>query len=68
MHDKLNKQKQILKDLISQAIDGMPLMIKSLIMSYRSSVFQLVDNLTEEQMQSVVDKAKQIVALVECEE
>lgn len=46
----------------------MPLMIKSLIMSYRSSVFQLVDNLTEEQMTSVVEKAKQIVALVECEE
>ena len=68
MSDKLNKQKQILKDLISQAVDGMPLMIRSLIMSYRSSVYQLVDNLTEEQMNSVVEKAKQIVALVECEE
>ena len=37
-------------------------------MSYRSTVFQLVDNLTEEQMNEIVDKAKSIVALVECEE
>jgi len=43
-------------------------MMKSLVMSYRSTVYQLVDNLTEEQMNGVVTKAKEIVKLVECEE
>lgn len=43
-------------------------MIKSLILSNRSSVYRLVDNLTEEQMAGVVAKAKEIVKLVECEE
>lgn len=35
---------------------------------YRSSVVQLVDNITEEQMENIVSQAKGIVELVECED
>ena len=43
-------------------------MIRSLITSYRSTVYRLVDDLTEEQMNAIVERAKDIVKLVECEE
>lgn len=46
----------------------MPIMVQGLIRANISSVYRLVDNLTEEQMQNVVTKAKEIVALVECED
>ena len=34
---------------------------------YQSTVMQLVDGLTEEQMNNIVEQAKGIVALVECD-
>lgn len=40
-------------------------MLKSLAMTYLSSVLSLVDNITEEQMEQVIAKAKEIVDLVE---
>lgn len=43
-------------------------MVKSLIMANRSTVFQLVDNLTEEQMNDILSKAHGILSMLECEE
>lgn len=42
-------------------------MVKGIAMAYRSTVYQLVDGLTEEQMDAVICKAREIIALVECE-
>lgn len=44
------------------------MMLKGLAMSYRSTVYQLVDSITEEQMNEIINKAKSLIAIVECEE
>lgn len=65
---RLQRQKQILKNLLDEMTKDLPPMIQTIVAVNRSTVCQLLDNLSEEQMDEIVSKARAIVNLVDCKE
>ena len=66
--NRLTRQKQILRNLLDEMTDSLPPMVQTIVAMNRSTVYQLLDNLTEEQMDEIVSKARSIVDLVDCKE
>ena len=64
--NRLTKQKQALKNLIEEMTNDLPPMLMSLWIVNRSTVFRLLDNLSSEQMNNIVSKAREIVDMIDC--
>ena len=65
---KLLRQKEALKNLIEEMTKELPPMLMSIWVINRSTVMQLVDKLTVEQMDAIIAKARSVIDLIECAE
>ena len=63
---RLTKQKEALKNLIEEMTNDLPPMLMSMWIVNRSTVFRLLDNLTSEQMDAIVSRAREIVNMIDC--
>ena len=66
--NRLKRQKQALKKLIEEMTSDLPPMLEIIWVANRSTVYQLLDNLAEEQMDAIVSKAREIVNMIDCAE
>ena len=65
--NKLERQKQAIKNLISSMVESLPVPILSMIMCYRGTIDKAVDNLTSEQLDNVIAQAKKLIESIECD-
>lgn len=65
MSDLNQLKKQRLKSLILELLNEVPPPIGTMIALYRSSVMSLVDGLTDEQVDTIISKAKELISFVE---
>ena len=63
---RLTRQKEALRNLIEEMTQNLPPMLMGIWMVNRSTVCQLLDNLTEDQMNAIVTKAREIVDSIDC--
>ena len=65
-NSRLQKQKEALKNLVEEMTNDLPPMLAGIWMVNRSMVYQLLDNLTSEQMDAIVSRAREIVNMIDC--
>ena len=68
LENKLEKQKQKLQSLIEEMTNDLPPMLMSLWVVNRSQIYRLVDNITADQMDAIITKAREIVDMMECKD
>ena len=66
--NKLEQQKQSIKNLIASMVESLPLPVLTMITCYRGTIDKAVDNLTEEQIAFVINEAKKLIATLECDD
>ena len=64
--NRLKRQKEALTNLVEEMTNDLPPMLMSIWIVNRSTVFRLLDNLTAEQMDAIVLKAREIVDMIDC--
>lgn len=57
----LEKRKKAILELIEEMIKNLPPMVQTMLMMYRSTVYQFVDTLTLEQTDELIDKVQEII-------
>ena len=48
-------------------MEGLPLPILTMLSCYRGTIDTVIDNLTEEQIERVINEAKALIQAIECE-
>ena len=63
MNELKNPQetKNRIKNLVEEMSQNLPLPVKMILTTYRSTVHQFIDNLTDEQLEKVIDQAQEII-------
>ena len=67
-NSRLQKQKEALRNLVEEMTNDLPPMLAGIWMVNRSTVYQLLDNLSSEQMDAIVSRAREIVDMIDCAE
>ena len=57
----LEKRKQAIKNLLEEMTDSLPVMAQSMIMMYRSTVYQFIDKITYEQTEELLNKIQSVI-------
>ena len=67
-NSRLQRQKEALRNLVEEMTNDLPPMLMSIWIVNRTTVFRLLDNLTADQMDAIVSKARDIVDMIDCTE
>ena len=57
----LEKRKQAIKNLLEEMTDSLPVMAQSMLMMYRSTVYQFIDKITYEQTEELLNKIQSVI-------
>ena len=57
----LEKRKQAIKNLLEEMTDSLPVMAQSMIMMYRSTVYQFIDKITYEPTEELLNKIQSVI-------
>ena len=57
----LEKRKQAIKNLLEEMTDSLPVMAQSMLMMYRSTVYQFIDKITFEQTEELLNKIQSVI-------
>ena len=57
----LEKRKQAIKNLLEEMTDSLPVMAQSMLMMYRSTVYQFIDKITFEQTEELLNKIQTVI-------
>ena len=57
----LEKRKQVIKNLLEEMTDNLPVMAQSMLMMYRSMVYQFIDKITYEQTEELLNKIQSVI-------
>ena len=57
----LEKRKQAIKNLLEEMTDTLPVMAQSMLMMYRSTVYQFIDKITYEQTEELLNKIQSVI-------
>ena len=57
----LEKRKQAIKNLLEEMADSLPLMAQSMLMMYRSTVYQFIDKITFKQTEELLNKIQSVI-------
>ena len=57
----LEKRKQAIKNLLEEMTDSLPVMAQSMLMMYRSTVYQFIDKITYEQTEESLNKIQSVI-------
>ena len=63
---RLKRQKEALTKLVEEMTSDLPPMLAGIWMINRTTVYQLLDNLSADQMDAIVAKARDIVDMIDC--
>ena len=68
LENKKQKIKTLLGKIISETMDTMPAMVQTIVQMNLSSVYQLVDGLSAEQIDDIIKKVREILDEIESNE
>ena len=57
----LEKRKQAIKNLLEEMTDSLPVVAQSMLMMYRSTVYQFIDKITYEQTEELLNKIQSVI-------
>ena len=57
----LEKRKQAIKNLLEEMTDSLPIMAQSMLLMYRSTVYQFIDKITYEQTEELLNKIQSVI-------
>ena len=57
----LEKRKQAIKTLLEEMTDNLPVMAQSMLMMYRSTVYQFINKITFEQTEELLNKIQTVI-------
>ena len=57
----LEKRKQAIKNLLEEMTDSLPVMVQSMLMMYRSTVYRFIDTITYEQTEELLNKIQSVI-------
>ena len=68
LENKKQKIKTLVGKIIAETMDTMPAMVQTIVQMNLSSVYQLVDGLTAEQIDGIIKKVREILDEIESNE
>ena len=68
LENKKRKIKTLVGKIIAETMDTMPAMVQTIVQMNLSSVYQLVDGLTAEQIDGIIKKVREILDEIESNE
>ena len=68
LENKKQKIKTLVGKIIAETMDTMPAMVQTIVQMNLSSVYQLVDGLTAEQIDGIIKKVRVILDEIESDE